>query len=117
SEIKEFNYVKGLSLGIIDENISIMGNIVSTGTSDNFRKNTYIIQDNNGSAMAFEGVGNLTFNKYDKVQLLLDGAQIETFEDCGTQYRIIRGISATNILTREADASFSPKTVYIGDLT
>jgi len=106
-----------LSLGVIDENISITGNIVSTGTSDNFRKNTYIIQDDNSSAIAFEGTGNLTFNRYDKVQLLLDGAQIETFEDCGTQYRIVRGISATHILTREADAGFSPKTIHMGDLT
>src|SRR5690606_17274761 len=44
-EEKDFNYVKGLPLGLIDENISIVGNIVSTGVSDNFRKDTYIIQN------------------------------------------------------------------------
>lgn len=117
SEVKDFSYVKGLPLGIIDENISITGNIVSTGVSDNFKKNTYIIQNDNSSAIAFEGIESLTFDKFDKVHLLLDGAQIEAFEDCGVQYKVIKGISLANILTREADASFSPQTMHINELT
>src|SRR5690606_5455922 len=55
SETVDFSYVRGLPLGEIVENISIIGNIVSTGTSDNFKKNTYIIQNGNSSAIAFEG--------------------------------------------------------------
>ena len=117
SETVEFSYVKGLPLGEIVENISIIGNIVSTGASNNFKKNTYIIQNGNSSAIAFEGIENLTFDKYDKVHLLLDGTQIETFEDCGVQYRVIRGISTANILERTADAGFSPKTMHISELT
>ncbi|NGM60433.1 BACON domain-containing protein [Sphingobacterium sp. SGG-5] len=117
SETVEFSYVKGLPLGEIVENISIIGNIVSTGTSDNFKKNTYIIQNGNSSAIAFEGIENLTFDKYDKVHLLLDGAQIETFEDCGVQYRVIRGISAANILERTANVGFTPPTMHISELT
>src|SRR5690606_6391273 len=65
SETKDYSYIRGLPLGIIDENISITGNIVSTGVSDNFKKNTYIIQDGNSSAIAFESIENLTFDKYD----------------------------------------------------
>lgn len=116
-EVQDFGYVKGLPLGIIDENISVMGNIVSTGVSDNFRKNTYIIQDENSMALAFEATGDLPLHKYDKVNLLLDGAQIETFEDGGVSYRVIKNISAANILTSESDPSFSPKNLYMGDLT
>lgn len=116
-EQKDFGYVKGLPLGGIDENISVMGNIVSTGTSKNFRNNTYIIQDENNRAIAFESAENLTFNKYDKVHLLLDGAQIASFKDCGAEYRILKGINAANILSREADANFAPHRLYMGDLT
>lgn len=116
-EVQPFGYVKKLPLGVIDENISVMGNIVSTGTSDNFRKNTYIIQDENSVALAFEATGSLPLNKYDKVNLLLDGAQIETFEDGGVSYRVIKGISAANILSREPDAGFSPRSVRMSDLT
>ncbi|MBD1426476.1 DUF5689 domain-containing protein [Sphingobacterium arenae] len=116
-ELRDFDYVKELPLGVIDENISVMGNIVSTGVSDNFRKNTYIIQDENSSAFAFEAIGSLPLNQYDKVHLLLDGASIETFEDGGTSYRVIKNISAANVLTREPDPSFSPKKLRINELT
>ncbi|RAV27797.1 DUF5689 domain-containing protein [Sinomicrobium soli] len=116
-EMKDFDYVKGLPLGGIDENIAVEGNIVSTGSSGNFRNNTYIIQDENSRAIAFESADNLIFDKYDKVQLLLDGSEIGTFEDCGTEYRIIRGISTASILAQEADAGFAPQPVHIGDLT
>lgn len=116
-EQKDFGYVKGLPLGGIDENISVIGNIVSTGTSKNFRNNTYIIQDENSRAIAFESAENLTVNKYDKVHLLLDGAQVASFKDCGTDYRIIKGINAANVLTREADPGFAPSRLYMNDLT
>lgn len=116
-EVQTFGYVKELPLGVIDENISVMGNIVSTGTSDNFRKDTYIIQDENSFALAFEATGSLPLNKYDKVNLLLDGAQIETFEDGGVSYRVIKNISAANILTSESDPSFLPKSLYMSELT
>ncbi len=116
-ETKDFGYVKGLPLGVIDENISVTGNIVSTGTSDNFRKNTYIIQDENNTAIAFEAVGSLSLNQYDKVNLLLDGAQIGTFEDAGVSYRVIKNISSANILTSASDPGFSPPKLYMRDLT
>ncbi|WP_133166357.1 DUF5689 domain-containing protein [Sphingobacterium haloxyli] len=116
-EIQTFGYVKELPLGVIDENIAVRGNIVSTGASDNFRKNTYIIQDENSMALAFEAVGSLPLKKYDKVSLLLDGAQIETFEDGGVSYRVIRNISTANILASEPDPVFSPKSLYMSDLT
>ncbi len=116
-ELKDFSYIKGLPLGGIDENISVTGNIVSTGVSANFRSGTYIIQNANGIALAFEAIESLAFDKFDKVDLLLDGAQIETFEDCGVQYRVLKGISAANILTRVADSGFAPPTVHISELT
>lgn len=116
-EVRDFGYVKELPLGVIDENISVMGNIVSTGVSDNFRKDTYIIQDENSRALAFEATGSLSFDRYDKVHLLLDGAQIETFEDGGVSYRVIKNITAANILTSESDPGFSTKNLRIGELT
>lgn len=116
-EVVDLSYAKGLPLGEIVENISVIGNVVSNGTSDNFRHNTYILQNGNGVALAFESVDNLTLNKFDKIQLLLDGAQLETFEDNGAQYRIIRGVTTANILSQEADASFVPPTVRISELT
>lgn len=117
AEISDFSYVKGLPLGEIVENIYIEGNIVSTGVSNNFRQGTCIIQDDDGLAIAFEAIENLSFNRYDKVHLLLDGALIQTFEDCGTRYKVIRGINASNILHREADPGFSPKVTSISGLT
>src|SRR5690606_13528765 len=78
-EEKDFAYVKGLSLGVIDENISVKGNIVSTGVSDNFRKNTYIIQNERSIALACDSTESLPVSKFDQVHLLLDGAQLETF--------------------------------------
>lgn len=116
-EVADFSYVKELPLGEIVDNIYIEGNIVSTGISHNFRQGTYIIQDDNNSAIAFEAVENLSLNKYDKVHLLLDGTQIETFEDCGMHYRVIRGINAANILKSEPDVNFSPTIMNISDLT
>lgn len=116
-EEKDFNYVKGLPLGLIDENISIVGNIVSTGVSDNFRKDTYIIQNENSVAIAFESIENLTFDRYDRVHLLLDGAQVETFEDCGVQYKVIRGLSGSSVLSREPDANFSPQPMRMNQVT
>lgn len=116
SELKDFDYIKGLSLGVIDENISIIGNIVSNGVSANFRAGTYIIQDENASAIAFESSDNLNFSKFEKVNLLLDGAQIETFEDGGVMYRVIKGVSAANIISREADPSFVAPVKRISEL-
>src|SRR5690606_29146237 len=116
-EVKDFKYVKALPVGVIDENISVTGNIVSTGGSDNFRKNTYIIQDGNSVALAFESTENLALGRFDKVHLLLDGAQIEVFEDCGVLYKVVRNVSAATILTRESDPIFSPKQVYVSELT
>lgn len=117
AERADFSYVKNLPLGEITENIYIEGNIVSTGVSDNFRKNTHIIQNDNSSAIAFEASENLSLNKYDKVQLLLDGSQIETFDDCGTRYRVIKGINSANILKSESDVNFAPEVIHITDLT
>ncbi|NQD70943.1 BACON domain-containing protein [Sphingobacterium shayense] len=113
---KDFAYVRELPLGDIEENIAIRGHIVSTGSSDNFRKNTYIIQDANNTAVAFETLETLPVNKYDKVQLLLDGTKIETFQDAGESYRVIKGISAANILERQADPGFSPPSLSIKEL-
>lgn len=113
---KDFAYVRELPLGDIEENIAIRGNIVSTGTSDNFKKNTYIIQDGNNTAVAFETLETLPVNTYDKVQLLLDGAKIETFQDAGESYRLITGISAANILDKQGDPGFSPASLSIQEL-
>lgn len=117
AEKADFSYVKELLLGEIVENIYIEGNIISTGTSNNFRKNTYIIQNDNSSAIAFEASENLSLNRNDKVQLLLDGSQIETFDDCGTRYRIIKGINSANILKSESDINFVPEVMHITELT
>lgn len=116
-EEKDFDYVKALPQGMIDENISVKGNIVSNGKSDNLAANTYIIQDNNNKAIVFESEESLTFNRYDKVHLLLDGATMSNNTEIGYTYNVVKGISSAHILEQSADAAFKPIEIYMQDLT
>lgn len=116
-EETEFTYVKELPLGEIEENISIKGTVVSDGTSDNFRKKTYIIQNEEGLSFAFEGNESLALNKYDEIELLLDGVEISTFEETGERYNILKGINNTSIINSQSNTDFAPKEMYISELT
>lgn len=117
SEEKDFDYVRALPQGLIDENISIRGHIVSDGKSDNFMSNTYVIQDADNKAIVFESEEALSFNRYDKVHLLLDGTVMGNNTEIGYTYNVIKGISSAHILEQAPDAGFKVKEMYIKDLT
>lgn len=117
--VQNFDYARALPIGEIEENISIEGNMVVETPSENFRPGTktYVIQDANNKAIVLEAMEDLTFDAYDKVELLLDGAEMAEVSENGFSFQIIKGISKGNVLKRTADQTFAPKEMYMKDLT
>lgn len=117
--LKDFTYAKALPVGEVEENVSIEGNMVIESPSENFRPGTktYIIQDGDSKAIVLESMEDLNFAPYDKIQLLLDGTEVAMVNDDGFNYKLIKGITKSNILEQNPDSQFKPKSMYMRDLT
>lgn len=116
-ELRAFDYVRALDPGMIDENIYIKGHIVANGTSSNFDQNTYIIQDENNRGIVFRSSTLIPFDRFDYIELLLDGAMVETVTSSGYPHAVITGISSANVLKQTLDQGFVVAEMYIKDLT
>lgn len=117
AEERDFVYVKQLQEGMIDEFIYIKGNVVYGGDSENYLPGRYIIQNDQGQALVFNPSEEISFEKFDAVEILVDGLEVESVTEDGYTFKMISGLTSANLMKREANNGFAVPEFFIGDLT
>lgn len=116
---KDFNYVKGkMAAGtLIDEDIFIKGVVVANGTSDNFPKNRYIIQNEENKAIVFESDELIPFNRYDVLHLWLKDCTVKEYHEGSFTYKVLSSVSSSRIIEQIEGEPFTVKEMHMKDLT
>lgn len=127
AELTTYTAVRSMATGAITGDVKIAGVVISDGRSTNFMTDTktLTIQSETEGALLFEmkDVAENSFARFDRVELALKDAVIVEREDANLitddvfTYRVITGLTASHIQSKQSGADFALPSRHINELT
>lgn len=105
----DYSTINAYDVGTVNDNVRIEGVIVADGTSLNFPKNRYVVQNEDGETVLFESENLIVFTRFDRISLSLKDGTVKEESEGSFTYKVVGGITAAHILSSEASTFEIPE--------